>query len=101
MKGLRPSLVNIQLGDNSWFSNEWQEWETYPFILIEAVDVIERIDFRFIVNLVVAVGGDDGNRVESLFNACIKAGAARVIGSAQFGREVRYLDSKGVFSWQE
>jgi len=51
-----------------------------PCIAIEDKDAPHRLDLRFLVGLVVFVSGNTESRAKAMFEACKKAGAAKVIG---------------------
>lgn len=103
-----PTLVCIHVGHGRWWvADHWHEQGFVPELHVEASDPIARLDLRCIVGLTVDVSGDEehSDRIKRVFNACVKAGAGRVIGAINrvVGGErkpVEYLDSAEVLTWQ-
>lgn len=68
-----------------------------------------RADLRCVVGLEVRVSGDDATAVHAMRDACIKAGASRVIATVFDGREdipdaqrfaaLKVTDTKGILTW--
>lgn len=108
LRGQRPTLVGVHIGpDRDWLASHWQEWEGLtPHLLIEPADSIASLDLRCLVGLMVDVSGDvsDAPRVRRVFDACVAAGASRVMGALHRTRGeifevVEHMDSAGVLTW--
>lgn len=108
LKGLRPHMVAINVGaERDWLASNWHDWQgLMPHLWIEPGDSIATLDLRCVVNLLVDVSGDvsHAKRVKRVFEACIKAGAERVIGALHRPKGeslevVEYLDTAGVLTW--
>lgn len=106
----RPALfVSIDVGPmGPWLANNWHLQGLMPCLLVEPADVVDRLDLRFLIGLDVNVSGYevDAARVRQVFEACLRAGAARVMAGVMrdVGVEVRtvhHYDSKGEIEWQE
>lgn len=79
--GLMPAMV--------WIDTEpcalkaWAGWPSvdasHAHVWVEAGDSIKRTDLRFVVGLTVQVQGEDAQRVADVQDACVKAGAKRVL----------------------
>lgn len=108
-----PQWVSINVSDEpDWLADNWHEWTTSatsPHILIEPSDPVSRLDLRMLVGVpLVDVGGyvEHRTRILEVIDACVKAGARRVIGSVSRpkgeGTEVvEFFDTAGVLTWQE
>jgi hypothetical protein len=84
MSGLAPDLVSIATEPSPWrdFEN-WPEWTDVPQIEIEPGDNLRRLDLRFLVAIeAVMVAGVDRERVDAIADACLAAGAKRVLAFA-------------------
>lgn len=111
--GVTPQSVWFDLdgGDawKTWSAGMATRWKRFPDavgnaeILVEAGDSIPRLDLRFVVGLQAWVGGSDERRVRQLHEACVEAGASRVL-STVFRRDEKgmprtalMLDTAGHF----
>lgn len=93
LDGLRPDLVSIHTDPNPWSDwRTWPEWSDVPQIEVQPDDAVGRLDLRFVVGLVVMVAGSNCERVLALYDACLKAGAARVLAFAQRVNEQGLLE---------
>lgn len=82
--GMRPDLVSIATDPSPWRDwADWWEWTDVPQLEVPATDSIRLLDLRFLVGLNVMIAGLNGDRVRQLFDACINAGAARVLAFEQ------------------
>lgn len=106
----RPSLfVSIDVGPmGPWLADNWHTDGLMPCLLIEPKDTVSRLDLRFLIGLDVNVSGYevDAQRVRQVFDACLEAGAARVMAGVMRNvagevRTVHHYDSKGEIEWQE
>ena len=106
-QGLRPlhvTLHNLPRSTRWW---AFPELHPFPDVAVEADDVPERIDLRFVVGLPVFVDIDeDEQRMRRLVLAAEKAGASHVIGHAwhRTGPEsvqcIGEVSTKGDQSWR-
>lgn len=74
MQGIKPGLVDVfdvgDAPDGMFTAPEAQlEWGHVPEIWIARSDVIERLDWRFLVGLVVRCHCDDLNRARALYSS--------------------------------
>lgn len=80
-RGAVPDWVFIDLDSDPL--NEWSDWErtnnAKAALLVEASD--KRLDMRFVVKLACFVQGENKDRVMAVRDACIAAGASRVIAT--------------------
>lgn len=84
LKGRKPAMV--------WFdadypklpmADDWQEDRPdHAHLQIDRHENVETLDLRCLVGLTVFVDGQDVRRVVAVRDACIKAGAERVIAYA-------------------
>lgn len=104
----RPGMVSFNVGPTTdWLADHWQETAGLPpHVLVEPTDAIDRLDLRFVVGLLVDVSGhvDHRDRVLRIYEACVRAGASRVIGAIHQPKAggldpVEYLDTDGVLTW--
>lgn len=105
----KPVWVSLTLGDRSWAAENWHEWSTQmPHVVVQPQDPIDRLDLRFLMAIdTVDVDADvsDEPRLRKLFDACVRAGARRVIGALHKPRGegleiLEYMDTAGVLTWQ-
>ena len=73
-------------------------------VFVEPEDVIERLDLRPFIGLDVRVDGDDGARVQALYEALQRHHARRVIACcgrviAGHGYTDFILDTQGIATW--
>lgn len=109
LKHKRPAWVSVAVCKDSWLARHWhEEGMSGPHVLIEPSDSIDRMDLRFLVGLHVDIDGDvaDEARVKAVFEACLRAGASRVIAGIHRPRGntgelemLELLDSAGVLTW--
>ena len=102
----KPTWVSVSTDGGPWLANHWHEWKgLIPHLLIEPDDVLERLDLRCLYGLQIDVDGGNAARVKAVYEACVQAGAIRVLGAIHRpkgeGLEiVEYLDTAGVLTWQ-
>jgi hypothetical protein len=86
--GIKPAAVHL-VDEVCQLARDWHAPQTLsgqrmqqhtPCIAIEDKDAVQRLDLRFLVGLVVFVSGNTEARAKSMFEACKRAGASRVIG---------------------
>ena len=86
--GIKPASVYVS-DEVTQLTRDWHAHRTLsglpmqqhaPCIAIEDKDTVQRLDLRFLVGLVVFVSGSTEARAKAIFEACKRAGAARVIG---------------------
>lgn len=101
------SLFPLQKWVLDWASN--RETAADAEIMVEDTDAINRLDLRCLVGLdPVYVNGPEGEQTKRLADACIQAGAKRVLASyfawnhPEHVRLVRMTEttSEGVRQWQ-
>lgn len=85
--GKVPSGVWIDAGPVGTLNQaqDWSQWietRTRAQIQIEPADRIERLDFRWAFGLDCWVDGEDPVRVRQVRDACVAAGAIRVMTAA-------------------
>ena len=105
----RPTFVSVDVGEQpKWLCDHWHELGLKAYILVEPSDPVERLDLRFLVKLTMHFSAhvDDAERARKVFDACIAAGADRVIGGlhrivAGQHETVELFDSAGVLQWLE
>ena len=76
-QGLAPTIISL---DDLSFPSPLTDWEIYgdyPTVCVHK-EAIERLDLRFLVNMVVSITSDSEDRAKRLFNACKAAGAKTV-----------------------
>lgn len=102
MRGHQPLVAMRKAGKlpaSVWFEVDsgeaWRNWPQYlginwarfpgkigsADVLIEPDDSIPRLDLRFVVGMTVHAQGVDARRVHQLHDACVQAGAKRVLSS--------------------
>lgn len=107
LKGQVPHMVAINVADErDRLAGDWHQIGVGPHLWVEPGDSIATLDLRCVVNLLVDVSGDikHEKRVRRVFDACIKAGAARVMGAIHKPKRdgleiVEYMDTAGVLTW--
>lgn len=105
----RPSFVSIDVGtEPKWLVDNWHTQGLQAYLLVEPSDQIERLDFRFVVGLLVHVSGhvNDRKRVLAVYEACQRAGADRVLGGMHKNvrgqlETVEHFDTAGVLTWPD
>ena len=111
-RGLKPALATIET-ESALYPARWAR--TWPDelpddaqILVERQDSVRLLDLRFLVGMQVSLQGFDRHRVVSLFNACVAAGAERVIGHVVRPAPRRetfdlleIIDSEGLMTWRD
>jgi hypothetical protein len=79
-RGKVPRLVWLSLDDDPCQqARDWPAWGPHAVVSIQPHDSIALLDLRFLVSLNCIVNGDDSRRVYALHEACLAAGAKRVI----------------------
>ena len=106
-KGKTPSIVFVETtNDRLRQAAAWQQLNPgMAQILIEPEDVPAMLDLRCVVGLLVSISGDCAELVGRVHDACLEAGAKRVISSVcqlgRYGRELtRISDTEGILTWQ-
>jgi hypothetical protein len=108
LRGLRPAMVAINVSTTpDRLAGDWHEWEgLMPHLWVEPGDAIATLDLRCVFDLLVDVSGDisQAKRVRRVFEACVKAGAVRVLGALHKPKGeslevVEYMDTAGVLTW--
>lgn len=103
MEDETPSVVFVDVDDSG-------EVRTFSAVhlWIEMTDGVKRLDLRCLVHLNVVVNGSDHARVKAVFEAAVRAGAARVrafvittTGQGEFMRyaAAQHADTQGEISW--
>jgi hypothetical protein len=108
-RGGVPSLVCIETQAclDRRLAREWPVIDpSCARVLIDPSDAVTRLDLRCLVGMSVVVDGDRGERVKAVVDACIAAGAKRVVGHvcvADPTREtfdlIEVFDTEGVLTW--
>ena len=110
-EGFAPSIVFLDIGpDPLHMAKDWHTLKPeIAYLQVEHGDIPCPSDLRCVVGLRVSVQGDDESHVEAIGNACVSAGASRVIASVTKcldpdGRRERYetvsmTDTAGVMVW--
>ena len=115
-QGYTPSAVWLDLDPDSlemwrvWPSFIGVQWRKYPgersgfaHVLIEPKDSVPRLDLRFLTGLQAWVAGSDLVRVKQMHQACIDAGAERVLTTVHKPdargdlKAVAMFDTDGIF----
>lgn len=80
----RPRAVFIDVmaaTDECW--RDWQQLTPqHAHVDVSPDEPIHRLDFRFTVGMNVIVTGDEQSRAQAISDACIEAGALRVVAAA-------------------
>lgn len=106
--GHAPVTVDICLYETKpWVTQDWAIW--YPQFATLQADKPDRAALRCIVGLDVNVSGDDAERVHAMRDACVEAGASRVVATVfenkdsgpdyERCRAIEVTDTKGLLTW--
>lgn len=85
---------------------DWPRWSESAHVLVEPDDSVGRLDLRCLVGLTTWVTGQDQERVRAVADACVKAGAGRVMTavvdcSGVYPETVSMTDTEGVCVWPQ
>lgn len=107
MAGVMPQSVTFSTDPvKADITRHWPEFTSHAHVEVEATDPIARLDLRFVVGMpLVFIDGQDAQRVDALYRACLEAGASRVIATTMqpqpWGLEAQTMtDNKDTFTWQ-
>ncbi len=108
-RGRNPSTIFIETDADNRLK-PWRDWHVVnadaPVLLVEPDDSPLRLDLRCVIGLPVHVDGCDEKRVKAVADACLVAGAVRVISSLcdfnRYGEKtlLRLTDSSGKVNWE-
>lgn len=111
-EGAIPAVVWFDLdAEPSWEARNWPQFSPrHAHVHVAPADRPELLDLRFCIGLMCHVAGTDEAAVRRLHDACIAAGATRVVSSccrivwASDGEVVRAepvftLDTEGIVTW--
>ena len=80
--GVCPTLAFVDLvAEPSALTSDWQRWSTQAHLEVLDSEGIRRLDLRCLRGVTVMVGGMQSERVAAMHNACVSAGAKRVLSS--------------------
>lgn len=110
-RGLRPDRATVETDWGLGLERECaQDWPSVnprsAFIFVQPEDWAAKLDLRCLIGMHVEVCGTDSARVRAVFDACVKAKAARVIGSTHRYRgelveTFESIDTEGALTWRE
>jgi hypothetical protein len=93
--GKRPSMVFIDAFEDS--SDSWRDWPkndpAHAQLEVLPDDSIPGLDLRCVVGLPVMVTGHSKARVDAIRDACIEAGAKRVVAACIDDAKVAITDT--------
>lgn len=98
LRGRQPASVHINANGNSvgnWTIPAYPGAPLHAELNVHPSETIGRLDLRCIAELTVHLNGDDPQRVAALRDACIEAGARRVIACCPDWTD----DTQGDLSW--
>ena len=100
LRGLQPASVHLNANGNSlsvdWTIPACPGAPLHAELEVDPTETIGRLDLRCIADLTVHLNGSNPERVAALRDACIEAGARRVIACAPDWTD----DTEGLLSWQ-
>ena len=109
MGGKAPASVYINADGYSAVKTDPEPFEKHPTVVIFPHERMSELDLRFLVGMLVVIDGFDHKRVDSIRDACIRAGARRVISNystwEKWGQHKRVKlerteDTEGVLTWE-
>jgi hypothetical protein len=98
MRGFLPAAVYVNADGNTpgdWTIPAHAAAPLFAEINVDPSETIARLDLRCLAGLTVHLNGSDPMRVAALKDACMEAGAQRVIAYCQDWTE----DTDGALSW--
>lgn len=96
-RGMVPRTVFLDAFEDP--SKSWRQW---PRVCMESPQVeilpdesLPMLDLRFLSGLRVMLTGHERRRVQAIRDACVEAGAARVVAVLVVGDEAEIFDTYG------
>lgn len=96
LQGYRPAMVFVDLD----IGPVAEEFRGEDQVQIEDTDRLSGLDLRCVYGLTVNVSGENAGKTRGVAQACLDAGASRVITNISDGRKViEVADTEGVLTW--